>query len=220
MLDRLYRSILSTSSTLIFLLLAIGLIGLSGLDIALRIYPHRLLLIGVGSGLCMLLVASVLILSSRKLSIRSALGDIPKLYVPIHPGDLPKRVHRLIQADLSKSASIASEAQPLPSDLLGRGWGSPNTPQQSLPLRPTLLSTFSLLQQAFAPYFQRPPTYSPRRYVDHLIQMGYIQRDVGRRYIDTYERVRFGNLPVYEEEYTRFMAVFAKVLDSQLQAAA
>ncbi|RKO84780.1 hypothetical protein BDK51DRAFT_43345, partial [Blyttiomyces helicus] len=108
---------INVSSFLLLVALAAVVIAVCSLDIFLRIHDDKLTLLAVGSSCAILgrydypdaivfcaerssptssptsapqFLGAVLIVSSRKLSIRSAFNDIPKLYIPINPSDLPE----------------------------------------------------------------------------------------------------------------------------------
>ncbi|KAI9104634.1 hypothetical protein DFS34DRAFT_204274 [Phlyctochytrium arcticum] len=223
MLDKLYRTIYSISSLVVVLLVSIAVLGLCGLDIFLRIYENRVLLVSAGSSVCLLVVASLLIVSSRKLSIRSALQDIPKRYVPINRTDVPKRVYQLIQADLSKVANIASSAKPRAIDAPDIGWGQPDTEFEGVHYRTAAIQSFEILESAVTQYHQALHRTAPttvRRYIELLVCEGLVRSDVGQAYTDRYERVRYGHDEMTMQEYVDFMRSFALVLREVERAAA
>ncbi|KND05155.1 uncharacterized protein SPPG_00823 [Spizellomyces punctatus DAOM BR117] len=217
MFDKIYKTIFAVSTRLVSFLIAIGLLGLCGLDIFLRIYKNKYVLIGAGSSVCLLGVGALLIISSRKLSIRSALQDTPKLYVPINPSDVPKRVYRLIQADLSKVANISLEAKPRPEDALDLGWGKIGSQLETIHYKTAAIQTFELLEKAateISPFYRRDPSVSARRYIEMLIAETVLRKDVAHYYIDRYEQLRFGPRQMSEAEYKEFMKVFALLFRS------
>ncbi|KAI8826823.1 uncharacterized protein EV422DRAFT_511554 [Fimicolochytrium jonesii] len=210
-------SVLNISWLLVLLLLVTAIMGFCGLDIFMRLFQDRVLLISAGSSVGLLVLGAVLISSARTLSIRSALQSIPKVYVPINPSDLPKRVHKLIQADLSNVANIALEAKPRPQDAFELGWGKQGTALEKVHFKTAAVQTFELLERAaidISPYLRRPSTLTARRYIEYLISEGVLGPDLGRYYIDRYEQLRFGPHELAESDYREFMKLVAVALRS------
>ncbi|KAJ3145605.1 hypothetical protein HDU89_006969 [Geranomyces variabilis] len=202
------RRAFNISAHVVYVLLLCALLFLCGLDIFLRVYLNRSVLIAAGSSLCMLVVATILIVSARNLTVRAALHDIPKLYVPINPSDLPQRVHRLIQADMSRVATIAAEAKPLP------------TPMAPPHLLASALHTLTLLEAAAAAlrpiYVRRAPEQTCRAFLAALTARDLVRADLARFYVERYEALRFGGREreFGEEEWREFMKLFALLLRS------
>ncbi|KAI8918172.1 hypothetical protein DFJ77DRAFT_529910 [Powellomyces hirtus] len=212
---RLARAV-NISSQVVYVLLLCGLLFLSGLDIGLRIYHDRNVLMSAGSSVVLLFLTTVLIVSARNLTVRAALHDIPKLYVPINPSDLPKRVHRLIQGDMSRVATIAGDAKPRSMDLLADfGWGKTGTSLENVHFRSAAIQTFAILEATaarMAPYCKRAPSVSARRYVNLLAAQDFVRGDLAHFYIERYEAIRFARKELTEAEYREFMKLFALLL--------
>ncbi|KAI1613179.1 hypothetical protein EDD36DRAFT_256960 [Exophiala viscosa] len=109
-----FRIFYSTSFTIVFLLLII-FICVTPADALYESYKrHRLrdLFLITGDYVVTALIAS-LIYASRIYTNRTVLKDIPKTFMPIQKEDLPgRRVHRLIQECMERSAVIAYQARP------------------------------------------------------------------------------------------------------------
>ncbi|KIW58388.1 hypothetical protein PV05_02911 [Exophiala xenobiotica] len=109
-----FRIFYSTSFTIVFLL-TISFICVTPADALYESYKRRRLLdifLITGDYVVTALIAS-LIYASRLYTNRSVLKDIPKTFLPIEKEDLPgRRVHRLIQDCLERSAVIAYQARP------------------------------------------------------------------------------------------------------------
>ncbi|KAK5283034.1 hypothetical protein LTR40_002383 [Exophiala xenobiotica] len=109
-----FRIFYSTSFTIVFLL-TISFICVTPADAIYESYKRRRLLdifLITGDYVVTALIAS-LIYASRLYTNRSVLKDIPKTFMPIEKEDLPgRRVHRLIQDCLERSAVIAYQARP------------------------------------------------------------------------------------------------------------
>ncbi|KAH9885894.1 sucrase/ferredoxin domain-containing protein [Xylariomycetidae sp. FL2044] len=70
----------------------------------------NIIVIAIVYGLTILIVLFIYVL--RLYVTRSVLASIPKTWVPIDKGDVPKVVHKLIVTSLGRSAAIAWEARP------------------------------------------------------------------------------------------------------------
>jgi hypothetical protein len=112
--DILFRIFYSTSFTVVFLVL-LAFIALSPADKIYQSYKrNRLIDIFAITGAYVLtaLIATFLY-ASRLYTNRSTLRDIPKNYLPIEKEDLPgKRVYRLVEECLARSAVVAYHAKP------------------------------------------------------------------------------------------------------------
>ncbi|KIW93545.1 uncharacterized protein Z519_06150 [Cladophialophora bantiana CBS 173.52] len=110
----IFRIFYSTSFTAVFLILVI-IVSVTPSDTIYESYKRRRLIdifLIAGDYVVTALLAA-LIYASRLYTNRSVLKDIPKTYMPIEKEDLPgRRVHKLIQECLEKSAVIAYQARP------------------------------------------------------------------------------------------------------------
>ncbi|EJT97864.1 hypothetical protein DACRYDRAFT_58608, partial [Dacryopinax primogenitus] len=70
-----------------------------------------------------LLVMSTLIVVNRLWSIRVALSQIPKAYIPVKEEDAPKEVYKSVQAEYTRASLIAYIARP--RNKVAPGWGTP-----------------------------------------------------------------------------------------------
>lgn len=109
-----FRIFYSTSFTIVFLIL-FCFICVTPADAIYESYKRRRTLdifLMSGAYVVTALIA-VLIYASRLYTNRSVLKDIPKSFMPIEKEELPgRRVHKLIQDCLAKSAVIAYQARP------------------------------------------------------------------------------------------------------------
>lgn len=112
--DILFRIFYSTSFTTVFLMV-IAFISVSPADKIYQSYRRNRavdIFIEAGAYVITALIATFLY-ASRLYTNRSVLRDIPKTYLPIEKEDLPgKRVHRLIEECLARSAVVAYYAKP------------------------------------------------------------------------------------------------------------
>lgn len=110
----IFRIFYSTSFTAVFLILIV-VICVTPADALYESYKRSRLIdifLLVGAYVVTALFA-VLIFASRLYTNRSILKDIPKTFIPIDEEDLPgRRVHKLIQECLERSAVIAYQARP------------------------------------------------------------------------------------------------------------
>ncbi|KAI8841322.1 hypothetical protein BC829DRAFT_15106 [Chytridium lagenaria] len=146
----------NVSSLFALFLLAALLLGVTGLDLFLRILRLRPVdlatryVFTVGGAMVMLFGGALFIVSARKISNQASLLDIPKLYVPINQSDLPKTVHRYIQSELSKAASIRSLAKPSDQDRRMNGWGKVGSAQHPVHFRTAACQTMEIKMQQFS----------------------------------------------------------------------
>ena len=110
----IFRIFYSTSFTAVFLLLLI-FTAVTPADTIYESYKrNRLIDIFLIAGVYVVTALfAALIYASRIYTNRSVLKDIPKTFMPIEKEDLPgRRVHRLIEECLERSAVIAYQARP------------------------------------------------------------------------------------------------------------
>lgn len=110
----LFRIFYSTSFTIVFLIL-VSFCTLTPADKIYQSYKrNRLIDIFIITGAWVLTALIALFLyASRLYTNRSILRDIPKTYLPIEKEDLPgKKVYRLIEECLARSAVVAYHAKP------------------------------------------------------------------------------------------------------------
>ncbi|KAJ3044715.1 hypothetical protein HDV00_001119 [Rhizophlyctis rosea] len=211
---KLANAIFSFFSLFILVGIVAILIGLTGLDIFLRIRDNKYLILGAGSACLVCLIGVLLVLSSRKLSTRSALQDIPKLYIPINPSD---KVHRLIQNDLSRVANITLEAKPRIEDVPSVGWGRAGTQYENVHFQTAALQSIDILESTAMRVdssLSRPAVCPPTRYIEALVTNGVIDAELASVYAQRFDEVRFAREEMREEEYVEFMKLFALVLRS------
>ncbi|KIX05340.1 uncharacterized protein Z518_06212 [Rhinocladiella mackenziei CBS 650.93] len=110
----LFRIFYSTSFTAVFLI-QISFICVTPADALYESYKRRRLLdifLITGTYVITALIA-ILIYASRIYTNRSILKEIPKTFMPIEQEDLPgRRIHKLIQECLERSAVIAYQSRP------------------------------------------------------------------------------------------------------------
>jgi hypothetical protein len=112
--DVLFRIFYSTSFTIVFLIL-VSFVAVSPADKIYQSYRrNRIVDIFIEAGAYILTaLIAVFLYASRLYTNRSVLREIPKTYLPIEKEDLPaKRVHRLIEECLARSAVVAYYAKP------------------------------------------------------------------------------------------------------------
>jgi len=109
-----FRIFYSTSFTIVFLLLVVC-VCVTPADAIYESYKRRrtLDIFFLSGAYFVTALIAVLVYASRLYTNRSILKDIPKSFMPIEKEELPeKRVHKLIQDCLAKSAVIAYQARP------------------------------------------------------------------------------------------------------------
>ena len=108
-----FRIFYSTTFTVLALVL-IALLLITPIDQIYQAFRNEQIyniFIIAGSHLLTLVIA-VFVYASRIFSNRSALASIPRSWSPVEKGDVDKRVRRLVQEQLKRSAMIAYKAHP------------------------------------------------------------------------------------------------------------
>lgn len=148
--------------------------------------------------------------------------------------DLPKRVHKAIAGNLSRSAMIAVQSRPGAGTIVGGGGGGTIThpgwsPPSSADLPdvhylsvilelPHLIEAKALSLQPPPPSPTQPlgrqPHQTLRAYLTHLATLGYVRSVTAGLFLDGYERARFRTRGegVEEGEFRDLMRVFAGLL--------
>ncbi|KAF7721625.1 hypothetical protein EC973_004346 [Apophysomyces ossiformis] len=174
----------------------------------------------VGGSYVILAIAALFFSCSRVLTVRSALQDIPKLYVPIKKGDLPKKVCMKIQQGFQQVKEVRKRAEPLPEDIGQVGRAKPGTPlfdvdfKQAIARTPTIIGVFAEKAAVeIDPDYTRPTCVSVRQYIEFLMQRELIDAHLGQVYLEGYERARFSKAAMTQEEYLDIMKHLAAILN-------
>ncbi|KAH9273374.1 hypothetical protein BASA83_004376 [Batrachochytrium salamandrivorans] len=197
---------LDTLSLLVFLCTMCSLIVLCAYDIFLWVRNDLRELIAVGSSFAVLI------------ALRTSFADIPKLYVPINSSDLPKPVYGLVQTALSRSASIRASAKPLLGDIADSiGRGKPQSTFEGLHFRDAAICTFAALEEAvcqISDYLERDRRMTGRMYLLFLSDREVVSEDIAQLYIERYEKIRFSDEEMDENDYREFMKLFTALVRS------
>ncbi|KAF9282607.1 hypothetical protein BGZ74_002119, partial [Mortierella antarctica] len=132
---------------------------------------------------------------SRYVTVKLARQAIPKTYMPITQGDLPKQVYEFVQSELDRVARLAKKATPTVEESAQPGWGKPESSLQDTHFKTFMASTPHFIERAAVAYSQdlaRPPNMSISAYVHMLMDNRLVARDIGLEYIAGYEQARFG----------------------------
>ncbi|KAK9766818.1 hypothetical protein K7432_003809 [Basidiobolus ranarum] len=169
-----------------------------------------------GSYLLLGLVASIFGFS-RLLSIRAAINDMPKLYVPIKKEDLPKKVYHFVTSEFERIRKIQQQLEPLPNKCKQPGWGQIGTVYEDIHFKTSVVRTLGFIDQAvfrISPSLARPENITVSQYMEFLSHHGYVDKRITEAYADGYERARFGEDEWSEEEYTDFMKLVSLLLST------
>ncbi|CAG8446967.1 16824_t:CDS:2, partial [Acaulospora morrowiae] len=192
-------------------------IGLSAYDIIWRGISsdtsHFHVIVASGSYFLMCFSA-VLIGLRRLITVKKALLDIPKSKLPISKKILPKSVHNLIMSELIRVSMISLESEPKPEDGGQPGWGRPGTSLDNINFKISIVDTLTLIEKnAYEhSHLKRQPSMSAQRFIDFLIENKAIDRNLGHAYVEGYERARFSDEEIPEEQYTEFMKLVVQLL--------
>ncbi|CAG8538519.1 19344_t:CDS:2, partial [Dentiscutata erythropus] len=147
--------------------------------------------------------------------VKNALANIPKSSMPIKNRDLPNSVFNLITGELTRVSMIAWTGEPKPEDVNLPGWGRPGSDFDDIHFKSSMINTFSLIEQTALKKnssLKRQPSMSVQRYIDLLIEHRVIDRGLGHAYVEGYERARFSEDEVPQEQYTEFMKLVLQLL--------
>ncbi|KAH6568954.1 hypothetical protein BASA62_005147 [Batrachochytrium salamandrivorans] len=181
---------LDTLSLLVFLCTMCSLIVLCAYDIFLWVRNDLRELIAVGSSFAVLVFGS----------------------------DLPKPVYGLVQTALSRSASIRASAKPLLGDIADSiGRGKPQSTFEGLHFRDAAICTFAALEEAvcqISDYLERDRRMTGRMYLLFLSDREVVSEDIAQLYIERYEKIRFSDEEMDENDYREFMKLFTALVRS------
>ncbi|KZO95092.1 hypothetical protein CALVIDRAFT_189953 [Calocera viscosa TUFC12733] len=165
---------------------------------------------------------STLIIINRLWSIRVALSQIPKAYMPVKEEDAPKGVYKLVEAEYTRASLIAYIARP--RNKVAPGWGTPGGDLENIFLPRALLDTLSTVDAAARNLLPSLPPIRPQVTVtQHLAPLTEILHgekfhEQIRIYDGLIQRARYGyvneDLLLTELEYmegVRLSAELAKV---------
>ncbi|CAG8792444.1 32199_t:CDS:2, partial [Racocetra persica] len=146
--------------------------------------------------------------------VKKALSNIPKPFMPIKETDVPNSVFNLITDELKRVSMIAWTGEPKPEDVNLPGWGRPGSDYDGIHFKTSMINTFSLIEQNALKNLslKRQPSMSVQRYIDLLIEHRVIDRGLGHAYVEGYERARFSEDEVSQEQYTQFMKLVFQLL--------
>ncbi|KXS18927.1 hypothetical protein M427DRAFT_95806 [Gonapodya prolifera JEL478] len=168
-----------------------------------------------GGSVALLGVCAFFIILSRVISGKTALADIPKVFVPINQSDLPKPVYWLVNTELSRVSSVAMEAKPLPETVAITGWGRTSATSEPIYFQSAVLETVDIINQKasqLSPSLTRRPGMTVKRYIDTLVGQSLVDATVARFYLELYEKAQYGREETTESEYADFLKVFALLL--------
>ncbi|KAI7876210.1 hypothetical protein K492DRAFT_210517 [Lichtheimia hyalospora FSU 10163] len=155
---------------------------------------------------------------SRILTVRVALQDIPKSYIPITQQDLPKKVYDCIQQDFDRVKQVRENIAPRLEDFNHIGWGQPGVSNlEGVNFKRAIIRTPFIIEQVItnvhgSALYARFKKYSLRQYIESLIHLGLVDEQLGRGYIAGYEQARFSREPINEERYFDIMKYLAAIL--------
>ncbi|KAI9015621.1 hypothetical protein DFJ74DRAFT_272995 [Hyaloraphidium curvatum] len=164
-----------------------------------------------GAALVLLVVSVFLIVLSRLVSARSALADIPKVYIPINRTDLSKKQYEMISEGLAFTESVRARIKPLPQDIPDRGWGRKGTSFEGVFFETACAATLETISQHAASIDpdlalgDRP--ISARDYIEELVAGGILDEEPAMYYIDLYEKARWSGEEVLEKDYVEMLKV-------------
>ncbi|PKY44250.1 hypothetical protein RhiirA4_513110 [Rhizophagus irregularis] len=206
--------ILYTSIIIFLMLLTVVTVGTSALDIIIQAVAadptNKTFVIIAGGSYFLTGIAAFILGLGRLFNVKRALNDIPKSHIP---KDSPKSVDNLIVSELIRVSRIDVKLRP--EDGCQPGWGIPGSPYDNIHFRSSIIETFSVLEKQVvknSSFLTRQPSMSVQRYIDFLVEHGIIDRELGNAYVEGYERARFSDEEVPEEQYIKFMKLVIQLL--------
>ncbi|CAE6467086.1 unnamed protein product [Rhizoctonia solani] len=194
----------------VFFVIVTGLaVVASGLSIVVQarlpkgVVANWNVLIVVGSYVSLALI-SCIIWIRRKRQATKRLRSIPKAYIPIKDGDVPKHVVKLVATEYDRAACIAYIS--LPKGAEHPGWGAPGTEFEGISFKREIPATFQSIAataQKLLPSLPAPsPFVRPAAYLLPLSRLVKMVRETAwddvERYSELVEQCRYGGPPTAE----------------------
>ncbi|CUA70518.1 hypothetical protein RSOLAG22IIIB_08933 [Rhizoctonia solani] len=194
----------------VFFVIVTGLaVVASGLSIVVQarlpkgVVANWNVLIVVGSYVALALISCIIWIRRRRQAVKR-LRSIPKAYIPIKDGDVPKHVVKLVATEYDRAACIAYVS--LPKGAQHPGWGAPGTEFEGISFRREIPATFQSLAataQKLLPSLPAPsPFVRPAAYLLPLSRLVKMVRESAwddvERYSELVERCRYGGPPSAE----------------------
>ncbi|KAK9234498.1 hypothetical protein V1525DRAFT_412908 [Lipomyces kononenkoae] len=154
---------------------------------------------------------------NRLYTVRVALSDIPKRYVPGEE-DFPKRCANTIESELIRCGMIHDALQP--ADTVSHPGLPPPHSEFDFPQVPyieVLMESVKLLEikaSNLYPPLRRKACMSWKEYILNLGQYVTFDEVLGHRFIDSYEQARYSGRPITEEKFKDMMRMFTLLLRS------
>ncbi|KAI8887853.1 hypothetical protein K501DRAFT_241609 [Backusella circina FSU 941] len=217
---------LYTSSLFFLIFLSAVCIAISAADVIIQALTDKTStgefdfrnMIVVGGSYVLLTLASLLFSCSRMLTVRGALQDIPKLYIPIKKEDLPSKVFTRIKNEFEEVKQTRKRAEPRPEDIQAVGWAKPGTPLfEGVDFKQAIARTPAFVEKVAAginPDYSRPFYVPVRQYMEFLMQQGLVDKQLGEFYLEGYETARFSQEPLSQEYYMNIMKHLAAILQN------
>lgn len=156
-------------------------------------------------------VTGIVLTISRIYIQRSALQDIPKRYVPLDDGDLPKECDVMVNENFKKCEHIRSKALDTDEDVKHPGLSGPKSEllPPSLSFEEVVRAIGDRLKWGGALIgtdYEVPSNSSFREIVAYLEEkMIATDYKLNREYVELYEELRFSGDLIDEEKFIKFM---------------
>jgi len=167
----------------------------------------------VGSYIAMAFV-SLTIYIRRKTSTTKRLKAIPKSYIAIKDGDVPKPVSKLVESEYNRASTIVYVSRPEPRML--EGWGLPGSRYDSVYFRRAILDTLTIVDQDARSVVPSLPPYRPHLSVaQHFRAITPLVTPHNPTCLEIYhrliEKARYAEQEPTETDYDRCLVVFAQL---------
>jgi len=167
----------------------------------------------VGSYIAMAIV-SLSIYIKRKTATTKRLKGIPKSYIAIKEGDVPKSVSKLIESEFNRASTIVYVSRPTPRVL--EGWGVPGSRYDGVNFRRGILDTLPVIDQDARTIVPSLPLYRPHlSAAQHFRPIASLITPHDPLCLDTYhrliEKARYSQTEPSEADYERCLVLFAQL---------
>ncbi|KAH7345421.1 hypothetical protein B0J17DRAFT_639841 [Rhizoctonia solani] len=194
----------------VFFVIVTGLaVVASGLSIVVQarlpkgVVANWNVLIVVGSYVALAFISCIIWIRRRQQAAKR-LRSIPKAYIPIKGGDVPKHVVKLVATEYDRAACIAYAS--LPKGAEHPGWGAPGTEFEGISFKREIPATFQSIAAAAQKLLPSLPAPSPFvRPAAYLLPLNRLVKmvddaawDKVERYSELVEQCRYGGPPTAE----------------------
>jgi hypothetical protein len=143
---------------------------------------------------------------------------LPRKNIPIRKRDLPSKLAHDIESELQRAVRLCTTMHPDPEKAHHLGWGKPGTAFERVHFKKSTSLSHLILERAAVhkdPSLKMKPNQTVRQYLISLAdQCPQMSRTSVNIVLDLYEKARYGNEELTEDEYRTFMEHSRRVLQA------